>query len=62
LSASIRYVLINGRIFDANTMGQVGNHPAPAPRAIWKDGQITAAQAQALVDVHGSPVPPPNER
>jgi imidazolonepropionase-like amidohydrolase len=59
-STSVRYVLINGRIFDAATMAQVGNHPAPAPRAIWKDGQITAAQA--MVEVHGSPVPPPEER
>lgn len=55
-STSIRYVMINGRIFDAATMAQTGNHPAPAPRATWKEGQITAAQA--MVDVHGSPVPP----
>ena len=61
-STSIRYVMINGRIFDAATMAQAGNHPAPAPRSYWKEGQITAAQAQALVDVHGSPVPPPDGR
>ena len=52
-STSIRYVMINGRIFDAATMAQAGNHPAPAPKAYWKEGQISAAQAQALVDVHG---------
>lgn len=57
-STSIRYVMINGRIFDAATMAQVGNHPAPAPRATWKDGQITAAQVN--VDLHGgSDEPPP---
>lgn len=50
-STSIRYVMINGRLFDASTMAQLGNHPAPAPAPRWKDGQITAAQA--MVDVHG---------
>ena len=52
-STSIRYVLINGRIFDASTMAQTGNHPAPAPRATWKEGQITASQV--ISDVHGRP-------
>jgi hypothetical protein len=52
-STSIKYVPINGRIFDAATMAQAGNHPAPAPRMFWKESQITAAQAQAMVDVHG---------
>jgi len=56
-STSIRYVMINGRIFDAETMAQTGNHPAPAPRAFWKEGQITAAQVSS--DVHGAPIPPP---
>jgi hypothetical protein len=56
-STSIRYVMINGRIFDAATMAQTGNHPAPAPRATWKEGQITAAQVSS--DVHGAPLPPP---
>jgi imidazolonepropionase-like amidohydrolase len=43
-STSIRYVMINGRIFDAATMAQTGNHPGPAPRPTWKGRQITAAQ------------------
>lgn len=55
-STSIRYVMINGRIFDAATMAQTGNHPAPAPRATWKDGQITASQVST--DIHGIPIPP----
>ena len=56
-STSIRYVMINGRLFDAATMGQLGNHPAPAPRATWKEGGITAAQVLVMVDVHGVPQP-----
>jgi imidazolonepropionase-like amidohydrolase len=31
-TTSVRYVMINGRIFDAATMAEIGNHPAPAPR------------------------------
>jgi hypothetical protein len=34
---AIRYVMINGRLFDANTMAQLGNHPAPAPRPYWRE-------------------------
>jgi imidazolonepropionase-like amidohydrolase/Tol biopolymer transport system component len=34
-TTSIRYVLVNGRIFDAATLEQLGNHPAPAPRSNW---------------------------
>jgi imidazolonepropionase-like amidohydrolase len=33
-STSIRYVLVNGRIYDA-TLAQVGNHPLPPPRRNW---------------------------
>ncbi len=31
-STSIRYTMVNGRLFDAATLAQVGNHPAAAPR------------------------------
>ena len=34
-STSIRYVVINGRIYDAATLEQVGNHPAPPPARLW---------------------------
>ncbi|HSJ09457.1 MAG TPA: amidohydrolase family protein, partial [Longimicrobiales bacterium] len=34
-STAIRYVMINGRLFDAETMAQLGNHPAPAPVRRW---------------------------
>jgi len=30
--------MINGRLFDAATMAQLGNHPAPEPRPTWKGG------------------------
>jgi imidazolonepropionase-like amidohydrolase/Tol biopolymer transport system component len=33
---SVRYVMVNGRIYDASTLAQIGNHPAPAPRQIWR--------------------------
>ncbi len=36
-SLSIRYVMVNGRIFDAANMAQLGNHPAPAPKPAWRD-------------------------
>jgi imidazolonepropionase-like amidohydrolase len=36
-TTSVRYTMVNGRIFDAATMAQVGNHPVPAPRPTWKE-------------------------
>ncbi|HUF27471.1 MAG TPA: amidohydrolase family protein [Gemmatimonadaceae bacterium] len=35
-STTIRYVMVNGRIFDGETMAQVGNHPQPAPVMRWE--------------------------
>ena len=40
-STSVRYVLINGRIHDAATMAETGNHPSPAPRPVWRESGIT---------------------
>jgi imidazolonepropionase-like amidohydrolase len=34
-STAIRYVLVNGRIYDAATLEQLGNEPATAPRQNW---------------------------
>ncbi|MDP9177328.1 MAG: amidohydrolase family protein [Gemmatimonadota bacterium] len=34
---TIRYVMVNGRIFDALTMAQIGNHPAAAPKPTWRE-------------------------
>jgi len=36
-TASVRYVMVNGRIYDAATMAQIGNHPASAPKPMWRD-------------------------
>ncbi len=36
-TATVRYVMVNGRIFDAQNMAQIGNHPAPAPKPTWRD-------------------------
>lgn len=36
-SATVRYVMVNGRIFDAATMAQIGNHPTPAPKPTWRE-------------------------
>jgi imidazolonepropionase-like amidohydrolase len=36
-TATIRYVMVNGRIFEAATMAQIGNHPTPAPKPTWRD-------------------------
>jgi imidazolonepropionase-like amidohydrolase len=34
-STSIRYVMVNGRLFDAETMAELGNHQRPAPKPHW---------------------------
>ncbi len=34
---SVRYVMVNGRIYDASTLAQLGNHPAAAPKRSWRD-------------------------
>jgi imidazolonepropionase-like amidohydrolase/Tol biopolymer transport system component len=36
-TASVRYVMVNGRIYDAETMAQIGNHPTPAPKPTWRE-------------------------
>jgi len=35
-SRSIRYVMVNGHLFDANTMDELGNHPAKRPAFWWE--------------------------
>jgi hypothetical protein len=40
-TTSVRHVLINGRIYDAATMAETGNHPSPAPRPVWRGSGIT---------------------
>jgi imidazolonepropionase-like amidohydrolase len=40
-SDSIRYVVLNGRIYDANTMDQIGNHPQKRGRFYWETDGVT---------------------
>jgi Tol biopolymer transport system component/imidazolonepropionase-like amidohydrolase len=42
-SESIRYVMVNGRIFDAATMDQIGNHPSQRRPFFWDGGKDPAA-------------------
>lgn len=36
-STSLRYTMVNGRLFDANTLAQLGNHPTAAPNpTLWQ--------------------------
>lgn len=36
-SEGVELVMINGRLFDATTMAQLGNHPTPAPDPAWQN-------------------------
>jgi imidazolonepropionase-like amidohydrolase len=36
-SESIRWTMVNGRLFDAFTMDEVGNHPQPRNPFYWED-------------------------
>jgi Tol biopolymer transport system component/imidazolonepropionase-like amidohydrolase len=36
-SNSVRYVMMNGRLFDASTMDQIGNHPQKRGRFYWEE-------------------------
>jgi Tol biopolymer transport system component/imidazolonepropionase-like amidohydrolase len=36
-SQTIRWVMLNGRLFNADNLEQLGNHPAPAPKVTWRD-------------------------
>jgi Tol biopolymer transport system component/imidazolonepropionase-like amidohydrolase len=40
-TTSVRWVLINGRIYDATNMAEQGNHPSSAPRPVWRESGIT---------------------
>jgi imidazolonepropionase-like amidohydrolase/Tol biopolymer transport system component len=48
-SESIRYVMINGRLFDAETLAQLGNHPAAAPAPFGHQN----GSAEAMTEAHG---------
>ena len=36
---SIKYTMVNGRLYDAATMQEKGNHPKPAPSFYWQNGK-----------------------
>jgi Tol biopolymer transport system component/imidazolonepropionase-like amidohydrolase len=42
-SESIQYVMVNGRLFDAATMDQIGNHPSKRAPFYWDGGKDPAA-------------------
>jgi hypothetical protein len=39
--------MINGRIYDAATLAQLGNHPAAAPVRTWREGGTTAGRSDS---------------
>ena len=45
-SDSIQYVMLNGRLYDAATMNQTGNHPAKRPPFFWEGGKDPGATGQ----------------
>jgi imidazolonepropionase-like amidohydrolase/Tol biopolymer transport system component len=56
-SESVRYVMINGRLYDAWSLAQLGNHPTAAPTPHWQQVRIgeagTETGAAVLGDTHG---------
>jgi imidazolonepropionase-like amidohydrolase len=38
-SDSVRFVMLNGRLYDAATMNQTGNHPSPRGKFYWEGGK-----------------------
>lgn len=54
----VTHVMVNGRLFDAATMGQVGNHPAERAPFWWErdgldDRFLWMPEAQAEEALHG---------
>lgn len=43
-SDSVRYVMVNGRLFDAATMNEIGNHPRTRPPFAWQRGTVDTTQ------------------
>jgi imidazolonepropionase-like amidohydrolase len=42
LTEKIRYTVLNGRLYQASTMDQVGNHPEARPKFYWEAPQRAA--------------------
>jgi len=47
-SESIRFVMINGRLFDAATMNQIGNQEVKREEFYWEGGRDPGAQSNGL--------------
>ena len=47
---TIHYVVLNGRMYDASTLAQMGNHPAPAPKPTWRESAGAATEAVTHFD------------
>jgi imidazolonepropionase-like amidohydrolase len=42
-SESIIYTMVNGRLFDTETMDEIGNHPKERTKFYWKNNKYNAA-------------------
>jgi imidazolonepropionase-like amidohydrolase len=53
---SLRYTMINGRLYDAETMNEIGNHKRQRPKFYWELGQNANAfdwPADVQTEQHG---------
>lgn len=56
-SETIRYVMVNGRLYDARTMNETGNYHKPRGKFFWENNRYNAsfdwhAETQSFSDVH----------
>lgn len=35
-SNSVRYTMVNGHLYDSETMNEIGNHPKPRTKFFWE--------------------------
>jgi len=56
-SESLRYTLVNGRLYDSRTMAQVGNHAAAAPKFFFADMQGAAGLLSVTSGCAGCGIP-----
>ena len=47
---TIRYVMLNGRIYDATTLAQLGNHQASAPKPFWREAETSTTETVTHFD------------
>jgi imidazolonepropionase-like amidohydrolase/Tol biopolymer transport system component len=52
-SESVRYTVVNGRIFDAWTLAELGSRPRPAPEPRWQRIRATWAESLSEAASHG---------